>query len=103
MCTADAMEATLASWSEEDVAGSGGDVGSGSGGGGDGGAGLAAPCATRETACVFNVVTDVNETHNLFAEPAYQDVVKLLLSRVDYHAGRMFNYSIDHTNVTAAE
>lgn len=62
-----------------------------------------APCASRASPCVFNVATDVNESHNLFGVAAYKAVVDELLSRVDGHLARVFNYSIDHTNITAAQ
>eukprot|EP00041_Stephanoeca_diplocostata_P021628 m.506217 g.506217 ORF g.506217 m.506217 type:complete len:737 (+) comp21873_c0_seq4:28-2238(+) len=60
-------------------------------------------CASRASPCVFNVVTDVNESHNLFGVAAYKAVVDDLLARVDAQLNRTFNHSIDHTNVTAAQ
>jgi len=49
------------------------------------------------------VVNDVNESINLAELPAHQATRKAIEARIEYHFGRQFNYSIDHTNITAAQ
>lgn len=103
MCTALAKEATLAMWDEEARFGVSGydaryrndtaDIAKGA---------AAAPCASRDQPCVYNVVTDVAESTNLFGNPTYNATIVHLMERVDYHLGRYANFSIDHSNQSAA-
>jgi hypothetical protein len=94
MCTATAKQAALKTWDEQDqmVPASGSNADSTAGG---------ALCPSRGSPCVFNVVTDVTESENLFDNPNYNATVALLLARVDYHLGRYANFSIDHSKHTA--
>ena len=56
-----------------------------------------------ETPCVFDVVNDVNESINLVDSPAHAATLAHLRERVEFHAGRIFDQDIDHTNVTAQQ
>ena len=50
--------------------------------------------------CAMEQVHDVDESHNLAADPAHAATLALLQKRVAFHTGRMFDRDIDHTNVT---
>ena len=58
---------------------------------------------TEAEPCIYNVVADVNESVNLFGDPAYSGVVAQLRARVAYHSARQWRAPIDHTNYTAAQ
>lgn len=73
----------------------------GSSGRGSGGA-VETACSSRDEPCVYNVVNDVAESVNLYGNPKYAATVAHLLQRVDYHLSRYSNFSIDHSNHTAA-
>ena len=57
----------------------------------------------RSCRCCLQVVNDVNESINLAELPAHQATRKAIEARISYHFGRQFNYSIDHTNITAEQ
>jgi hypothetical protein len=64
----------------------------------------AAPVScTKDSPCVYNVRVDVNESHNLANDPAFNATVALLRSRLEYHTQRAWTAPIDHTNYTAAQ
>ena len=81
MCTAAAKQAAMKTWDNQDqmapVYGSNAESTAGGG-----------LCSSRASPCVFNVVTDVTESTNLFGNPTYNATVAHLLARVDFHLGR---------------
>lgn len=64
------------------------------------GSGGSSMCPNASSPCLFNVVQDISESHNLAKDPAHAGVLAALQARVQYHLGHYFNQSIDHAGIT---